>query len=69
MKIETKFDIGDKVLIRGKRYTVCYINVQAYKERAPVTYIHGETFINGGKDCIGDCDIEENVVVDPHADN
>lgn len=67
MKIETKFNIGDKVLIKGQRFTVCYINVQLYKNKPCLIYVHGETPVNGGKDYIGDCDTEENVVVDPLA--
>ena len=72
MKIETKFNIGDKVLIRGERYTVSaiYIDITDYGKYA--IRIHGrKVYAKDENGCytIGDCALEKDVVADPLSNN
>lgn len=72
MDIHTKFDIGDAVLIRGERYTVDRITVEARKEAPALVIYHGSKALRVSENetvTVGDAAAEEEVAADPLENN
>ncbi len=72
MKIETKFNIGDNVLINGERYTVSAIYIKVTDSGEQEIRVHGRKVYGedeNGRYTIGDCALEKDVVADPLAKN
>lgn len=65
MKIKTKFNLGDKVIIRGSRYEVESIKIEVSKNREKPLILYRGVQPVGDEFNISEMDREESVVADP----
>lgn len=75
MKLETKFNIGDPVIIKGQRYKVSKFSIEIRKdafteEVKAIILVYGDKKVKELTDCtigVGDVAEESDVVADPLA--